>query len=152
MSLRGRRSRNKVSVGEPADGSLTQILLNVTGVLGVWGEYLFSPPPLNFLPTYILYILISQQIENFQRWISWFPYRWRTQRNAICNANCRIPRVIRSLNAARAEGISFQHVCFSVYRLTSNSLMRLSGILYHSPVKQGCTDQVYDLTNWSLIH
>jgi hypothetical protein len=53
MSLRGRRSRNKVSVGEPADGSLTQILLNVTGVLGVWGEYLFSPPPSTFyLPIY----------------------------------------------------------------------------------------------------
>ena len=78
-----------------------------------------------------------------------------TMKNAAkCDTQCELqnPRVIRSLNAARAEGISFQHVCFSVYRLTSNSLMRLSGILYHSPVKQGCTDQVYDLTNWSLIH
>ena len=35
----------------------------------------------------------------FQRWISWFPQRWRTPRNAIRNANCRIKWVIKSLNA-----------------------------------------------------
>lgn len=27
--------------------------------------------------------------NNFQRWTTWFPQRWRTQRNAIRNANCR---------------------------------------------------------------
>ena len=32
----------------------------------------------------------------------------------VRNANCRIPRVIRSLNATGAGGISFQHACFSV--------------------------------------
>jgi len=30
--------------------------------------------------------------------------RWRTQRNAIRNANCRIPWVIKSLNAHCASG------------------------------------------------
>ena len=35
----------------------------------------------------------------FQRWISGFPQRWRTPRNAIRNANCRIKWVIKSLNA-----------------------------------------------------
>ena len=35
----------------------------------------------------------------FQRWISWFPQRWRTPRNAICNVNCRIKWIIKSLNA-----------------------------------------------------
>ena len=32
-------------------------------------------------------------------WISWFSHRWRTQRNAICHANCRIQWIIEFLNA-----------------------------------------------------
>jgi len=27
--------------------------------------------------------------DNFQQWISWLLHRWRTQRNAIRNVNCR---------------------------------------------------------------
>lgn len=26
--------------------------------------------------------------NTFQQWMSWLPHRWRTQRIAICNANC----------------------------------------------------------------
>ena len=36
---------------------------------------------------------------NSSRWISWLLNRWRTQRTAICNANCRSLWVIESLNA-----------------------------------------------------
>jgi len=37
--------------------------------------------------------------NNFQRWTTWFPQRWRTQRNAIRNANCRTSWIIKILNA-----------------------------------------------------
>ena len=40
----------------------------------------------------------------FQRWIPWFPQRWRTPRNAICNVNCRIKWIIKSLNANGCSG------------------------------------------------
>ena len=36
-----------------------------------------------------LQLLNNLNILNFQRWISRLLYRWRTQRNAIRNANCR---------------------------------------------------------------
>ena len=42
---------------------------------------------------------------NFQRWMSWFPQRWRTQRNAIRNANCKTSWIIKILNAHCALGI-----------------------------------------------
>ena len=42
---------------------------------------------------------------NFQRRMSWLPHRWRTQRNAIRNANCRIQWIIKTLNASCASGI-----------------------------------------------
>ena len=37
--------------------------------------------------------------------MSWLPHRWRTQRNAIRNANCRIQWIIKTLNASCASGI-----------------------------------------------
>ena len=37
--------------------------------------------------------------------MSWLPQRWRTQRNAIRNANCRIQWIIKPLNASCASGI-----------------------------------------------
>ena len=42
--------------------------------------------------------------STFQRWISWFAQRWRTPRNAICNVNCRIKWIIKSLNANGCSG------------------------------------------------
>ena len=36
--------------------------------------------------------------------------RWRTQRIAISNANCRIPWIIRFLNVLYAPGYSWEHV------------------------------------------
>ena len=56
---------------------------------------------------------------NFQRWMSRFSQRWRTQRNAIRNANCRIQWIIKFLNANCASGYSWKHACFSVCRHNS---------------------------------
>ena len=44
--------------------------------------------------------------------MSRFPQRWRTQRNAIRNANCKTSRIIKILNAHCAFGI-FPVACFS---------------------------------------
>jgi hypothetical protein len=51
-------------------------------------------------------------IYNFQRWMSRFPQRWRTQRNAIRNANCKTSWIIKILNAHCAFGI-FPVACLS---------------------------------------
>ena len=42
---------------------------------------------------------------NFQQRMSRFPQRWRTQRNAIRNANCKTSWIIKILNAHCASGI-----------------------------------------------
>ena len=54
---------------------------------------------------------------NFQRWMSRFPQRWRTQRNAIRNANCKTSWIIKILNAHCAFGI-FLKACLSEYLWT----------------------------------
>ena len=43
--------------------------------------------------------------NTFQQWMSWLPHRWRTQRNAIRNANCDTLRVIQFSNAHCGPGI-----------------------------------------------
>ena len=56
-------------------------------------------------------------------------YRWRTQRNAIRIVNCRIPWVIRSLNALCTLGVTREYTWFSVFcsscQLQSSSSMAL---------------------------
>ena len=54
--------------------------------------------------------------KNFQQRISWLSHRWRTQRNAISNVNCRIQWIIESLNASCALWYSGEHVCLSVVK------------------------------------
>jgi hypothetical protein len=54
----------------------------------------------------------NKYIYNFQRWMSRFPQRWRTQRNAIRNANCKTSWIIKTLNAHCAFGI-FPVACLS---------------------------------------
>ena len=44
-------------------------------------------------------------LYNFQRRMSRLPQRWRTQRNAIRNANCKTSWIIKTLNAHCASGI-----------------------------------------------
>lgn len=53
-------------------------------------------------------------LYNFQQRISWLSHRWRTQRNAISNVNCRIQWIIESLNASCAPWYSEEHACLSV--------------------------------------
>ena len=55
---------------------------------------------------------------NFQQRISWLSHRWRTQRNAISNVNCRIQWIIESLNAPCAPWYSEEHACLSVMKLS----------------------------------
>ena len=59
-------------------------------------------------------------IYNFQQRISWLSHRWRTQRNAISNVNCRIQWIIESLNASCAPWYSEEHACLSVIKFCQN--------------------------------
>jgi len=52
--------------------------------------------------------------DNSQQRISWLSQRWRTQRNAIRSVNCRIPWIIKSLNAYCTRGFGQEYVCLSV--------------------------------------
>lgn len=59
------------------------------------------------------------KLQNFQQRISWFSHRWRTQRNAIRNVNCRFSWIIESLNAHCALWYSRGHACLSVISLSN---------------------------------
>ena len=65
---------------------------------------------LSLVPNTTLYT--NLMTYNFQRWMSRFPQRWRTQRNAIRNANCKTSWIIKILNAHCAFGI-FPVACLS---------------------------------------
>ena len=72
----------------------------------------------------------QQTIHNFRQRISWFSHRWRTQRNAIGNVNCRIPWIIESLNAPCAPWHSVEHACLSAAKSPTPSgfyMKRLGG-------------------------
>ena len=75
--LRGRRSRNKDSVGEPAEGSIL---------------YSYIPKLNQFWRAYLTRVIIFEVKPSTV--MSWLSYRWITQQSAISNANCR-PWVIR---------------------------------------------------------
>jgi len=57
---------------------------------------------------------ICIKMKNFWQRISWLSQRWRTQRNAIRNVNCRIQWIIESLNAYCALWYSGEHACLSI--------------------------------------
>jgi hypothetical protein len=59
-------------------------------------------------------------LYNFQQRISWLSHRWRTQRNAISNVNCRIQWIIESLNAPCALWYSGGHACLSVINFSTS--------------------------------
>ena len=61
----------------------------------------------------------SVNLYNFQQRISWLSHRWRTQRNAISNVNCRIQWIIESLNAPCALWYSEGHACLSVIKFST---------------------------------
>ena len=138
LSLRGRRSRNKVSVGEPAEGSFARFRQHhVNCFVGVCvrmshsfmqmpegGGALMTSVSSSFLLPWCTCNAFKHNctstcnfIYNFQRWMSRFDQRWRAQRSAISIVNCRIPWTDRNLNAYCAFGISLtacllQCVCF----------------------------------------
>ena len=69
------------------------------------------------LPQCMLIECCAFNIYNFQQRISWLSHRWRTQRNAISNVNCRIQWIIESLNAPCAPWYSEEHACLSVINI-----------------------------------
>ncbi len=56
--------------------------------------------------------VITNVNKHFQQRMSWLPQRWRTQRNAIRLANCKIKWVIKTLNASCTS--FWEYVCWSV--------------------------------------
>lgn len=66
-------------------------------------------------------LLPLKNLYNFQQRISWLSHRWRTQRNAISNVNCRIQWIIESLNAPCAPWYSEEHACLSIMKFSTFS-------------------------------
>ena len=95
LLLRWRRSRNKVSVGEPAEGSITRLKLQNPATY--CGAFIAHSSCLTFFSITIQ--IISKVSYNFWRWMSRLRQRWRTPQNAISFVNGRIPRINRMLNA-----------------------------------------------------
>ena len=122
-SFRGSTSRNKVTVGEPAVGSLLMgfYLYIVWTVFCIWwctcSFWEQSPPTFfNLLKLSLDFLFLIR--NNFWQRISWLSQRWRTQRNAIRNVNCRIQWIIESLNAHCALWYSGEHACLSTYKFS----------------------------------
>ena len=63
--------------------------------------------------------------KHFQQRMSWLLYRWRTQRNVIRNANCRIQWVIKTLNATCTsfEEYVFWSICLTIQQFILLSLI-----------------------------
>ena len=124
--FRGRWSRNKVSVGEPAEGSLphqkpihvnryNHVLCFPSGGLNEGGPP-YCDLPMFFKPINKYWTNLRERKflvlihNNFQQWMSRLAHRWRTLRTAIRNANCRIQWVIEILNAHCTSGLCLE-VC-----------------------------------------
>ena len=88
---------------------------------------LFTYTPMNVIECWSGSLSAHKIVYNFQQWISWLSHRWRTQRNAISNVNCRIQWIIESLNASCAPWYSEEHACLSVIKF-STTLFRVAWI------------------------
>ena len=81
---------------------------------------------MSFIYSYVCrgmsYCCFNAIIYNFQQRISWLSHRWRTQRNAISNVNCRIQWIIESLNAPCAPWYSEEHACLSVIKFSTSPI------------------------------
>ena len=95
----------------------------------VRGLIFFFPYIFRFMsfiyPMYVIecnkWAFVPINLYNFQQRISWLSHRWRTQRNAISNVNCRIQWIIESLNAPCAPWYSEEHACLSVINISTSS-------------------------------
>ena len=137
--FRGRWSRNKVSVGEPAEGSLPHLkTFHVNRLIlfcalrkrrakrrsnRVVLRYkrlpMYFSNPFNYTELYSRTKVLVLILNNFQQWMSRLAHRWRTLRTAIRNANCRIQWVIEILNAYCTFGLCLE-VC--LYQCPYNKL------------------------------
>ena len=91
--------------------------------------------------------------KHFQQWMSWLPYRWRTQRNAIRNANCKIQWVIKTLNTTCTSfgSMSIGVFVFPHHEYVSRRLLMLSkGIAAYLAILHSLEDEAcYLYTNIS---
>ena len=131
-SFRGSTSRNKVTVGEPAVGSLLMGFIPIHCVNCFYvpgGGAGFIASPTDFFERLLIkswnscYKVIR---NNFWQRISWLSQRWRTQWNAIRNVNCRIQWIIESLNAYCALWYSGEHACLSTFSFSRPTLVTQS--------------------------
>ncbi len=94
-------------------------------------------------PLYFLFMsesfTIVQWKNNFWQRISWLSQRWRTQRIAISNVNCRIQWIIKSLNAHCAFWYSGKHACL---RIDQHSLDTFVFALFASFIWSGRQIQI----------
>ena len=98
LSFRGRRSRNKVSVGEPAEGSFAQRIFYSTRHAPYSATCFIIR---NFSNSSMLqsHCNVYDVIYLLHRRMPWLEDRWRTQRTVLNISNCRFPRKKRILNA-----------------------------------------------------
>ena len=109
LIFRGRRSRNKVSVGEPAEGSFMQIDSITLCLSYSWlSSAIANPVMISWTKVAGSACVISHFRYNFQQWISWLRLRWRALQIVISNVNCRTPRNIRILNVQYTSGLSLE--------------------------------------------
>ena len=114
LSLRGRRSRNKVSVGEPVEGSFACfVYANMISVnllcffcpAGVWG---FPVAPQWDAFAYSFYLL--QACQYIQLWMPLLKHWWRMPWIVINIVTCRIPWINWILNMDCAAGVAFASI------------------------------------------
>ena len=142
---RGRRSRNKVSVGEPAEGSITRLthqnIATYCGGLPLFVSNLFFQSRSQ---------KFSKVSYNFWRWMSRLEQRWRTPLNAISVVNGRIPRIKRKLNAYCAFRITLR-ACLvqNVYTLISRNRNCIEQLLF---VMFSCASDAFASVSYPLAH
>ena len=121
LSFRGRRSRNKVSVGEPAEGSFAQrnVLFHPPRTTQC---FLFCHQEKMFSISSMLrsHCNVCDVIYLLRRRMPWLEDRWRTQRTVLNISNCRFPRKKRILNAF-CELTSCQFTWLAVTAICSRS-------------------------------
>ena len=117
LLLRGRRSRNKVCVGEPAEGSFAQIICCLQCEFvgsGLEAAFEAADTYTRALAPGLLEVFCSKASKcqtqlkwhyMHQWWMFWLKWRLRMQRNVIRIVNCRFPWTNGYLNALCSFGI-----------------------------------------------
>ena len=172
LSLRGRRSRNKVSVGEPAEGSFAQThsircicihircyrvcnalwLHQCVLVFDMQCECLSWVTQVCCCSLYNvgeMVMLIMLNIFSFQWWMSWPMQRWRVQWIVINFVNCRFPGINRALNVRCALGWSEMHFCVGVLTMDLHIHTTVSSLRGQYYCICACVRAMHALSTWT---